>query len=170
MKEGRVTWAFPATWETTKYDETSFYRNQFNGFAGGGNKGVDILAYDPASRTLWMIEAKDFTSTPRDPKKPPLWTEVAEKVRGTLAGLFAAAVRATDAQEQQFARQAMNATSLRVVLHMEQPRKPSKTFPTSWDPADLQQKLRQLVRAVDAHPKVVDHQSSGLPWTAAWSP
>ncbi len=167
LREGRVSWTFGDGWTATKYDDWSFYRNQFTGLAGG-SKAVDILALDPDIEVLWMVEAKDFTTEPRDRSKPELWLEVAQKVRDTLAGIVAAACVTCD--EQALARSLLGAKKLRVVLHLEQPSKPSKLFPQSYDPADILDKLRVAVRAVDAHPRVVDTKSKGLPWTAEWTP
>ena len=48
---------------------------------------------------------------------------------------------------------------MRVVLHLEQPRSHSKLFPRVFDLADVQQKLKQLVRTIDAHPMVVEQES-----------
>jgi hypothetical protein len=44
---------------------------------------------------------------------------------------------------------------IRVVLHLEQPTKHSKLFPRPIDPAWVEQKLKQLLKAIDPHPKVV---------------
>jgi len=167
IREGRVSWTFGADWLTTKYDDWSIYRNQLNRFAGG-SKAVDILALDRPSGVLWMIEAKDFTTEPRDPAKPELWLEVAQKVRDTLAGIMATACVPCD--ERALARTLRDVYKLRVVLHIEQPTKRSKLFPQSYDPADLLDKLKKAVRPVDPHPRVVDATSTGLPWTAEWTP
>lgn len=167
LREGRVSWMFGDGWTATKYDDWSFYRNQVTGLAGG-SKAVDVLALDPDIEVLWMVEAKDFTTEPRDRSKPELWLEVAQKVRDTLAGIVAAACVTCD--EQALARSLLGAKKLRVVLHIEQPSKPSKLFPQSYDPADLLDKLRGAVRAVDPHPRVVDTKSKRLPWTSEWTP
>ncbi len=167
IREGRVSWTFGGDWVATKYDDWSFYRNQFTGL-GGSSKAVDILALDPATKVLWMVEAKDFTTEPRDPTKPELWLEVAQKARDTLAGIIAAACATCD--QQALARLLLGADKLRVVLHVEQPSKPSKLFPQSYDPADLLDKLKAAVRPIDPHPRVVDATSTSVPWTAEWTP
>ncbi|MEJ2417452.1 MAG: hypothetical protein P8Y45_11075, partial [Exilibacterium sp.] len=58
---------------------------------------------------------------------------------------------------------------IRVVLHFEQPRIPSKLFTQVVDPSKLLMKLKQKVGAVDAHPTVVDQHSlkTNMNWTVA---
>lgn len=52
------------------------------------------------------------------------------------------------------------------VLHLEQPAKASKLFPRVFDLADVQQKLRQLIKPLDPHPLVVDMDRLGsVAWT-----
>lgn len=170
ITEGRVTWTFKAGWAASKYDDWAHYKNQFQKCAGG-SKAVDVVAQDPAADlTLWLIEAKDFTTEERDPEKEDLWLEVGKKARDTLAGLVATAIYASDASEKALAAAFLRAQRLRVVLHLEQPTTNSKLFPQSFDPADLQIKLKQVLKPIDAHPKVVDHTTAGLPWGAAWTP
>ncbi len=63
------------------------------------------------------------------------------------------------------ARAALRRSRLRVVLHIEQPRISSKLFARPFDPANVRQKMRQLLKAIDPHPCVVDMQRmSGLAW------
>ncbi|HNV72457.1 MAG TPA: hypothetical protein PKO06_22295, partial [Candidatus Ozemobacteraceae bacterium] len=62
ITEGDLTFAFPAGWQVTAYDQWSYYRNQFSNVGGEykkGIKGVDILAKDPQN-TTWLIEVKDY--------------------------------------------------------------------------------------------------------------
>jgi hypothetical protein len=118
--------------------------------------------------TLWMIELKDYRQFRRTKDdKISLWDEVAIKARDTLAGLFAAKVE-VGCDNHDFARQSLTATKLRVVLHLEQPSSHSKLFPRAYDPADIQQKLKQLVKPIDAHPRVVElGNMDHVPWAAA---
>jgi hypothetical protein len=59
-------------------------------------------------------------------------------------------------------------------LHIEnftEPRTHSKLFPRPYDPADVQQKLKQLVKPIDDHPRVVELRSMvQVPWAAASIP
>jgi hypothetical protein len=155
---------FPDGWLVTKYDDWGFYRSQFAGCCGG-NKGVDLLALDPQAKTLWLVEVKDYRRYRRG-KEIALWGEVALKARDTLAGLVAAGANGV-APDRELARQVLQAQTLRVVCHLEQPAKPSKLFPRPFNPADLRQKLRQLLKPIDAHVLVVDkHDLRALQWTA----
>jgi hypothetical protein len=166
LTEGKLACAFPDTWHAMKYDDWAFYRNQFQNCCGG-NKGIDFLAYDPAGRTLWLVEMKDYRQFRRTKTDAP-WDEVGLKARDTLAGIFAAKVNAADTEEVVFARRALGATHLRVVLHLEQPRNNSRLFPRAYDPADVLQKLKQTLKPIDAHPRVIELRNMcGVPWQAA---
>lgn len=163
INEGSLTFSFPAEADATKYDEWSFYRNQFNN-AFGGTKAIDLIYID--TDQTWLIEIKDYRANRRI-KTIDLGDEIALKVRDTLAGLAAGKCNASDPDEKRLARLALKRNKLRVVLHIEQPRKPSKLFPKVVDPSKLIMKLKQKVGAVDAHPAVVDQHSlkANMNWT-----
>ena len=169
MREGNVEWTFPNGWSVVKFDDWAFYRKQFQSCAKG-NKAMDIVALPPASDVLWLIEAKDYRRNRRDPSKGPLPMEIAEKARDTLAGLLAAASNAVH-DEQTFARAAVRVTRIRVVLHLEQARAPSKLFPRAVNPADVKLKLKQLLKSIDPHPVVMDSKTpTWVHWTTTWRP
>lgn len=163
ITEGKLTFKFPSTWQAKKYDDWSFYRNQFQKVCGGA-KAVDILAVAP-DKCVWVIEVKDQRRHPRS-KAIDLPDEVACKVRDTLAGLFAAHVNASDANEKRFAGEALASNQIKVVLHLEQPSKHSKLFPRAIDPANVKQKLKELLKAIDPHPAVLEIGRTG---TVAWT-
>lgn len=168
LTEGKLACTFPDGWQVTKYDDWAFYRNQFVGCCGG-NKAVDFLAHDLENRILWLIELKDYRQFHRT-KGITLWDEVAVKVRDTLAGLFAAKMELGH-DDHAFARQTLAAQKLRVVLHLEQPASHSALFPRAFTLANIQQKMKQIIKPVDAHPKVVElNQMNAVPWTAASIP
>ena len=145
----RFTFDLPAGWRHLKYDDSVYYRKRFSDFAA--SKAVDLLALAPRHSALWMIEIKDYRRQRRT-KPESLFTEVAHKVRDTLAGLAAARVAANDPQLQAFAADAMRADRFRVFLLFEQPQTPSKLFPQAVDPATAKTALKKAVRAVDPHP------------------
>lgn len=139
---------FPEHWEALKYDDPAFHRHQFQNFAGG-SKAMDAVALSP-HKELWLIEVKDYARQRRS-KRESLFEEVAAKVRATLAGLAVARVRANDSREREMADQAMRALKIRVVLHLDQPKHPSRLFPQIVDPCSATLKLRQQLRGVDPH-------------------
>lgn len=149
-----LAFSFPDSWNTTKYDEWSFYRNQFQNTAGG-QKAVDIVALSN-NNELWLIEAKDYRQNPRSkPSELPL--EIAQKVCDSLAGIIAASVNANDSEEKNTSKKFISSLKqIRVALQLEQPKKSSKLFPKLLDPAIIQQKLKQLVKTVDPHPLIID--------------
>lgn len=164
IAEGTLTFSFPPGCQASKYDNWSFYRNRFQNVAGG-SKAIDILCLD--SETAWLVEVKDYRRHPRT-KVMDLADEVAVKVRDTLAGLAAAASNADDSDERQLARRALRKRCWRVVLHLEQPARRHKLWPTPISRSSVSQKLRsRKLKAIDAHPSVADmnNMPPALPWS-----
>ncbi|MDY6991965.1 MAG: hypothetical protein SVR94_05080 [Pseudomonadota bacterium] len=143
---------FPSQWKVSKFDDWSFYRQHFQKCAE--SKAVDILAIEPNKTCLWLIEIKDYRQYRRT-KAAELPDEIAIKVRDTLAALVAAKVNANNPTEKSFAKAALSCCQLKIVLHLEQPAKPSKLFPKPFNPPHVRQRLKQLIKAIDAHPKVL---------------
>jgi hypothetical protein len=154
---------FPAGWQVSKYDEWAFYRNQFSRMRSG-IKALDLVALDP-QKTGWLIEVKDYRNNPRT-KPSGLGEEVAHKVFDTLAALPPARINAADPAEKGLADDLLKTRRYRVILHLEQPAKHSTLRPRAINPVDVQQKLRQLIKPVDAHPCVVEKGRMG---SLAWS-
>lgn len=163
ITEGQLIFDFPNDWQASKFDEWSFYRNQFQQVCGGA-KAVDILAIAP-NACFWKIEVKDYRQHRRT-KVIDLAEEIAIKVRDSLAALVAARANANDANEKAMAEAALRCPKLRVVLHLEQPAKHSKLFPRAIDPAKVQQRLKQLINAIDPHPLVLEiSRMNGAAWS-----
>lgn len=158
---------FPDDWQVSKYDDWSYYRNQFSRM-WNGIKALDLLVVDPA-KTAWLIEVKDYRVNQRT-KPSDLAEEFAHKVFDTLAAILPAKIHANESSEKQMCRAIASSRLLRVVLHLEQPNKHSKLRPRAINPADLKQKIRQLLKPVDAHPLVVEMSSMGeLGWNVSVS-
>ena len=157
-----LKFSFPDSWSATKYDNWSFYRNQFQRI-GSGVKAVDLIAL--SQDTMWMIEVKDYRLHRRT-KAIDLDQEFAEKVIYTLSGLLPAKVNANDVEERGFASRSLRLTRIRLVLHLEQPAKRSKVFPRAINPANVQLKLRKKLKAVDPHPIVAESSAmNNLSWS-----
>lgn len=163
ITEGQLTFQFPDHWKVSKFDDWSFHRNQFQNVCGGA-KAVDLLAVE-ARICFWHIEVKDYRLHRRT-KTIDLADEVAFKVRDSLAALVAARANANDRAERDLANAALRCRSLRVALHLEQPATQSKLFPRAINPAAVQQRLKQLIKAIDPHPLVLETRRLG---GAAWS-
>jgi len=162
--EGSLSFDFPEGWNVSKFDDWSFVRNQFQSVCGGA-KAIDILAVEPNSACVWHIEVKDYRQRTRK-KVIGLAEEVAEKVRDSLAALVAARVNAKEDTERAMADAALRCRRLRILLHLEQTAKPSRLFPKAFDPAKVQQRLKQLTKAIDPHPLVRDtREPQGYSWT-----
>lgn len=158
-----LAFSFPKAWVTSKYDEWSFYRNQFSKIRDG-LKAVDLIARDPDD-TVWLIEVKDYRRHRRT-KTIDLGSEIQHKVLDTLAALLPAKANANSSDESAFAGQAVRAKRIRVVLHLEQPRKHSFLFPRAINPAGVEQKLKVLLKPIDAHPLVVEKaEMRSLAWS-----
>lgn len=163
IEEDRLTFTFPAGAQTSKYDAWSHYRNQFNSLCGG-TKAVDMVY--AAADTAWLIEVKDYRINART-KPIDLADEVAQKVRDTLAGLVSARFHANHVDEKRVADALLRKRRLRVVLHLETPRSRSRLQPRPISRTVVLHKLKQLLRAVDPHPCVVDQHTLGadMNWT-----
>ena len=182
-----LTFNFPNGWRTAQFDEWGFYKNQFQRIGNArlpcsdekcdgeiccarcgktrvaGNKGIDILAIEKTS-CCWCIEVKDYRLHRRT-KTIDLADEVALKIRDSLAALAAARANAVG-DEKTMANAALTCPRLRVVLHLEQPLKHSKLFPRAIAPANVLQRLKQLIKAIDPHPLVVEKaQMNGVAWS-----
>jgi len=165
LSEEQLTFTFDEQCQVSKYDDWSFVRNQFQSCCGG-SKAIDMVCID--HDTTWLIEIKDYRRHRRS-KPIDLGDEIAFKVRDTLAGLVAAKNNANDREEKVFAARALQSRSIKVVLHLEQPRKHSKLFPRVIDPRTVQQKLKKRLKAIDAHPRIVDQNtlSANMNWHVA---
>lgn len=154
IQEGVLTFKFETVNGSlaSQYDTWEFYRQQFIKVAGG-TKAVDFIYFNKPQNTSWLIEVKDYRHPDTEQIKPSkLGDIVAIKVRDTLAGLAAARFNANDLQEKRLADKLLKANSIRVVLHMEQNPRRDRYI----DPADVLLKLKQSLKAVDAHPRVVN--------------
>jgi hypothetical protein len=142
-----------------------------------GAKVVDIVANEPrANPTLnWLIEAKDYrviTFPPKPANLKGLANTVDQKVRATLASLPKVAAATPASAATAHAGRAITAGRRRVVLHLE-PHPPSGTrsalFPSGFA-ASVLQKLKQLVKDIDANPLVLDiarTPAAGVPWVVS---
>ena len=167
LAEGALRFSFGASCTVAQYESWAFYRNQLQRIAG--TKAVDFVCINGGQ--TYLIEVKDYRIHPRI--KPILLSdEVALKVRDTLAGLAAARVNANVPVEQQSAPRAVLSSRWRVALHLEQRLTNRRLRPTAVSPANVLQKLRRILKSVDAHPKVVDRNSlhPDLCWTVSSGP
>lgn len=169
----RLTFAFEPTITAGRYDQWQHHVTVRNALPGG-RKAMDIVAVDGVpSSTAWLIEAKDFrviTNPPRSSNIAGLAQIVADKARDTLAGLADAGHQAVIPEERQLATDALACAHRRIVLHLE-PHTSTHTalFPVGFS-ASVLQKLRQLVKTMDANPLVLNIANaprSGVPWTVS---
>jgi len=170
FQEGRVEFEFPDTWVVLRPEKATYYKRHFQSFAGGC-KEMDFLLFDPGSKVLWLFEVKDYTTSPRI-KTQSVFDEVAKKARDSLALLYAGSARdnAMPPHVGNFARQTWVPAKIRIVLHLEQPTKPSKLFSGVKIAADASHALRTKVKAVDPHALVTSCSSKMDSWSAKWKP
>lgn len=164
IKEENLTFSFTEQCEAAKYDEWEFYKKRFQSIKEG-TKAVDIVCLVPG--TAWLIEVKDYRKHERT-KPSDLVDEIAEKVRDTLSGLAAASANAENGDEQEVAKRALRRRHWRVVLHLEQmiPTTSALWLSGAINAANVLQKLRGRLKAVDAEAVVLNLQTSGgrVPW------
>ena len=163
IEEGDLKFSFLGRCEVGKYEQWSFYRNQFQSVAGG-SKAVDILCL--VDDAAWLIEIKDYRQHPRT-KSTDLGDEIASKVRDTLSGLAAASANANHNDERSLAQRMLAKRRWRVTLHLEQPLVKSRLRPHPFNVTDVVMKLRSRLKAIDAHPLVLDRRDmrDDIPWT-----
>lgn len=150
---------FPDEWSATKYDDWKYYKNGFNKIQSG-IKAVDILAVDTMG-TTWLIEVKDYR-VHRRTKSIDLADEFCIKILHTLAAMIPAKVHANEAKEKSAATAVARSKRLRAVFHIEQQATHSKLFPRTIDPASVYQKIRRMIKPIDAHPLVVEKRSESM--------
>lgn len=161
IKVERLSFSFPEGWDASKYDDWSFYRDkflkQFNGIAA-----VDIIALNTEG-DVYLIEAKDYRH-PKTQKPSEVPLVIAHKVVMTLAAMLPASLHASDENEKRIAKSVLGCKNIRVVAHIELSHKCKFKIVQ----AHIKQKLGQLLRAVDTHPKVVSMSDmKGLQWHVA---
>lgn len=153
-----LTFTFPNGWEADKFDDWKFYRGHFVRQMNH-IKAVDLLAKGP-NGIAYFIEVKDYRH-PNTIKPSQLAEAIANKVLMSLAALLPAKHRANDQDEKALATSILSCQSFRVIAHLELPQAHKPVI----DPADIKQKLRQRLAAVDRHVKVVSMANmQGLAW------
>lgn len=162
IAEQTLKFVFPDGWQAVKWDDTSFYRNHFQGFAD--SKSVDIVAFSPSSSELWLIEVKDYRNHRRS-KREDIFDEIAKKVRDTLACLCLAKSK-PEIEVHEFAQQAVTKPNIRVVLHMEQIKLPFRQHSPVVKRDNARLKLKQAVKVVDPHALFCEMSSihPSCPW------
>jgi identified by metaGeneAnnotator len=160
IKEGELEFIFSEDVFPTKYDGWVHYRKQFKDKCYKDNKAVDFIVYN--SDKAWFCEIKDFRQNDRNKEKIPLCDEIALKVRDTLAGLVSAKLRANNTEEKNFAKEVLTRSTINIILHIEQPNNSPY-----YNLSDLKDKLRQLLKAIDPHVKVMNrtHSFPNIPWS-----
>lgn len=150
---------FDDSWLVMKYDDTPYYQRHLKNKSGWkrGMKGVDLIAYNPADGTLYLIESKDYRKYRRKKEISPE-QEFFDKVMDTFTGIIPTALCSTtfSAGEKQLQQGIQNAKNLRLIYQFEQPAKHSKLFPRVYDPDDIQRKLRQELKCFDPHTLVIE--------------
>ena len=165
IEEGGIRLRFAPGDLAEKYDDCAFFRDEFRHVAGGSH-GVDGVCVSGGD--CWLIEIKSLARKVGEDSSLKITDTIrraAAQVRDTLAGL-AAAARNARGEERAFAVRALQATALRVALHLDQADRTSALHPTPYDVADATTKLRQLVHPIDRNAVVVDCSGDGNPSNA----
>ena len=169
---------FDDDWLVMKYDDTTYYRKQFEGKKKKSNglkkemDSVDLIAMNLRDKVLYLIESKDYRFHRRTKPISPV-KEFIQKVLDTLTGILPTALcgnrddrgKHNDVGEEILFKQLHLVIGLKLVYQFEQPLKPSKFFPRVYDPADLQSKIRCELGMIDKHALVVDANTQyKVPW------
>ena len=156
LPEKTLRFTFKSVDFSEKYDDWAHYKQIFQNAGGSPVKAVDFVVVK--GRKLWLIEVKDYREYPRK-KTLDLSKEVALKVKGTLGGLVSAAFMATEPNEQKCARQALDCSSIQVVLHLEQENTGKKIYAKRSYEANLLGPFKRQMKFIDDHPKIISKES-----------
>ena len=163
------TFVFPDGWLVMKYDDTPYYKKQFQGIdrtSRGGMKAVDLIALKKADGVMYLIESKDYRVKRRSKEISP-HEEFIQKVLDTLTGIIPTALcsYSSNPGEKVLLKQMRMAKKLRLVFQFEQPQKTSHLRPSPYDIADIQSFIRTKLRSIDPHALVID---SKLQYKVEW--
>lgn len=171
--EGEITFTFADGLQVCKYDDTKFYRGTM--LRVEGTKGVDFIVVQAGSGNLGeavLVEVKDLTGHESRNRQRllsgRLVSEVAQKVRDTLSGLYAA--QRWDIEElRPFTRalfQNPASARIRVILFLEERKSSSLLFPYKRRLADQVQLLNSKLRPFRAEGRI--YNSRTLPSSFGW--
>ena len=160
---------FQDGWIVTKYDDVPYYRKKLSSELEykRGLKAVDLIAFRPADKTLFLIESKDYRIDPRQKEDPPA-KEFVEKVIDTLTGLIPTMLCSPEITDdvEKVREGVRKSERLRLIYQFEQPATHSKLHPRAFDPADIQTKLRQELKCFDPHVLVIEAATQNkVAWT-----
>lgn len=171
--EGEITFTFAEGLHVCKYDDSRFYRSTM--LRVEGTKGVDFIVIRPGSGSLGeaiLVEVKDLSGHESRNRQRllsgRLVSEVAQKVRDTLSGLYAA--QRWDIEElRPFTRalfQNPASARIQVILFLEERKSSSLLFPYKRRLADQIQLLNNKLRPFRAEGRI--YNSRTLPSSFGW--
>jgi hypothetical protein len=162
IQEGNLSFSFE--FDAIKFDDSQYYRKHFitikNDLAA-----IDILAVNASIG--YLIEVKDYThQNTENLSQNYLIEAVINKVISTLSAILPMKNNANIATEKQIAALFSKTNDIKVFLHIELPPPTSKLEQSTWRFSNIQMKLKNKLKPIDAHPKVVSKESlKNLPWT-----
>ncbi len=162
IQEGNLSFSFKC--EAIKFDDTSYYRDHFIKIQNGIG-AVDILAVD--NNVGYLIEIKDYTH-PNTKKLElvDLIEAIVNKVISTLSAILPMKNNANNQAEKDIANSFSNTNEIKVFLHVELSPPTSKIKQSTWNLPNIQMKLKNRLKPIDAHPKVVSKEyPNHSPWT-----
>jgi len=172
LREGRISYEFPDGFLVVRLEESAYYSKHWQHFAehsgGLGNKECDFIALDPKTKTLWLIEVKDYRGTTRT-KPSELAVEFALKCRDSVGCLLAIKLSCLAQDDEKTSIQTLSkAIIVRCVLHVEQGVR-SRLFPQVIDPKALKDSTKRSLRPLDPHALGGDATNLGgrVPWKIA---
>lgn len=122
FEESRLKFKFEDSWQIFQLDKSSFYRNRFS--AGvQGTKAVDFVGIHGGN--LYFIEVKNFKDSRIENKARlkdgELFTEIAQKIRDSVACIVAANRTSESEKWQDYKNLLCNPQSpLKIVIWLEQ--------------------------------------------------
>jgi hypothetical protein len=154
---------FNFAFDAIKLDDSNFYRKHFMKIQDN-LKIIDILAID--KNRNYFIEIKDYTyPETKSIKRIELIETIVKKVICSLSILYPMSYKAHKPYEKEIAKKFFQKQNLTIILHIEKPILTMRIEQSTWDLSELQQKLKQKLKAISNSVKVVSiNNMQNLPW------
>ncbi|MDD5277610.1 MAG: hypothetical protein PHR16_16210 [Methylovulum sp.] len=164
IQEGNLLFSFK--FDAIKFDDSQYYREHFIKIQNGIS-AVDILAVD--GNIGYLIEVKDYTHPDSEELKlNDLIDAIVKKIISTLSAILPMKMNAHHQTEKDLASLFCKTNEVKIFLHLELPPPTSKLQQSTWSFQNIQMKLKNKLKPIDAHPKVVAKKCPNrFPWTVS---
>lgn len=167
ITEGELTFDFSPTALVLKYDDCSFYKNNFIK-VNNGIKAVDFIVSD--DHKVYLIEVKDYTHSDTIKVKPTaLIDDIVKKIIDTMASIICMKNHSKSTpKEKKIASSLCKLNDIIFIFHIELPTtKSADLFGARYNPQNLEIKIKSKLSRIELNMITVNinkTSTSGLPW------